>query len=635
MTAANETSSLTIEAALQRRGEPEIDCRVVTMYSLRSTILELLKCRKLALDTETTGLRPYHGDRLFSLILSTASQAWYFNFNVDAPDFTDDEKLDRESTFALLAPLFRQRLRTWYFFNAKFDLAMLWNEGVTDVAGNVYDGHVMARLEQNDLFPDFYSLDAVALRKLGVRKSDAAMAYILEHELYVDDVVPGKKTKVRTVYMDQVPREIIVPYGARDAVLHYRACEALRASIREQSKQRASGTAPLTNVVTNELHLTKTTFHVERQGVLVDRAYCERAIAAMESRFLSATSGFEQLTGVPYVASGKCFEKVFAGEAGIPRTPTGRLSFEAEVMETLAERHPAARLVLEARAAKSDLNYYHGFLYHCDERDYIHATLNSAGTATGRFSSSNPNLQNLSKVEGAELEAEFVVRRAIIPPPGACLVMHDMDQAEYRLMLDYAGAKKLIERVLDGLDVHQATAELAGITRTQAKNANFALLYGAGIAKLAFMLGVSMARAKEIREAVFEVAPEMRSFIRLAMQRAEERGYVTNWLGRKCRLSPLHAYKAPNQIIQGGVADIVKKGMNRARKILEGHRSYLALNVHDELDFVYYPEDFSLITTVHSALQSVYKHRYLPLTWGTDHSWKSLADKVKGLPQAA
>lgn len=604
---------------------------VVTRQNLESVVYTIRnEGRDWALDTETTGLRRYHGDRLFSLILSRAGASYYFNFN-HAPDFSADETLPKSVLTEELADLWSARFRLWYMFNAKFDMSMLQADGV-DISGVIWDTHVVARLERNDHMT--YEL-AACLARIGRKKDDAVMAYLKEHGLWEWTEIPGKQAREKNYHFDKVPRAIIVPYGCQDGRETWELGDYQSRTLAALDAARPPQCEPLRKVLRSETALAKTTFHVERQGVHIDRPFCEQAIDAVGHRKNDLEKAFAELTGEPYKASGKLFARVFGHLPGIPVTAAGNQSFDADVLEQLADRHPAAKVVNEIRQAKATLDYFNGFLYHADTDDIIHANLNSAGTKTGRFSSSKPNLQNLKKAADANLIDEYAVRRALIPPPGAVIVAMDMDQAEYRLMLEYAGARKLIELVLGGLDVHQATANLASISRQDAKNANFAKIYGAGIRKLAFMLGCSLARAKEIVAAIDESCPEIDVFVRRVIRTAELRGYVVNWLGRRC-YSADHRFhfRGPNAVIQGGVADIVKLAMVVSERFLEGRRSRLALNIHDELVYYFYPEDFHLIEELRAKVQAVYKHRFLPLTWGLDHSWKSLADKNEGVPVA-
>jgi DNA polymerase-1 len=219
--------------------------------------------------------------------------------------------------------------------------------------------------------------------------------------------------------------------------------------------------------------------------------------------------------------------------------------------------------------------------------------------------------------------------------------MLDYDQMEYRLMLDYAsrmavdkeGVLELVKKVLGGLDVHQATADVASVDRRSAKTVNFAVLYGSGIANLAARLGVSESRARAIRDSIFRAAPEIETFIRRAGGAAEKRGFVVNWFGRRSSFPDArYSYRAPNHLIQGGCADVVKVAMNRIDDYLQPFRTKLVLMIHDELVLEGPPaEAGEVIPEVKKIMETVYQSNFLPLTCGVDHSYKSLADKQEGL----
>jgi DNA polymerase-1 len=222
--------------------------------------------------------------------------------------------------------------------------------------------------------------------------------------------------------------------------------------------------------------------------------------------------------------------------------------------------------------------------------------------------------------------------------------MPDFDQMEFLLMLDRAAVQKkrpteLIKKILGGLDVHQATADVASqggnpITRNQAKTVNFLTLYGGGNAKLAAGLGCSLATAKKIRNAIFDAAPEIPDFIDAVCSVASSRQYVFNWAGRRCHFpNSEFAYRAPNYVIQGGCADIVKIAMNRIDDFLLDKRSKMLLTIHDELVIeVHFSELETVPKRVKEIMETVYPAQYLPLTCSMEHSFKSLGDKVKGFP---
>jgi len=601
-------------------------------------LLEELKGHcELALDTETTGLRVYHGDVLFSIIIATATDEFYFNFN----QYEDlDEKYILTAEHQLKISFFiRNQECTWFMHNAKFDMAMIGVGFFIPDNVKVWDTKAMERVLHNDLVPGSYDLDSCGSRR-GWHKIDAPKKWCIENKAWRWIEAPGKKKREKKLLYSLVPWDIIVPYGCKDARITYDLAKDQIKKLRQEDELRPQGWPKIWQVVENEMQLTKTVLKMETVGVRIDEEYCKKAIDYNEKILEEKTKEFEAITGEPYKKSTKLFERLFESEAHkFSRTPPtktkplGGVSIDKKVLPNL--NHPAAKIIVELSKAKSDSDYYHGFLFHADRHGIIHTSFNQDGTDTGRFSSSNPNLQNLKKPDEDDLEEEFVVRRAIKPYPGRLFVMMDFDQLQYRLMLDYAGAKSLISKILkEGLDVHQATADLANITRKAAKTTNFAILFGAGQAKLAAGLGCGELDARAIKEAVFRASPEIKMFINQCTWKAEKRGYVFNWYGRRYDMPDVNlSYTAPNKIIQGGEADLIKVGMNRCDKVLaKAKDTQQVLTIHDEIVFETCMEDIWIFAEIKEILEKVYPYRHLPLTVGVSHSFTSLADKIEGLP---
>jgi DNA polymerase-1 len=614
---------------------------IVTRSTFPDFFRVLVDTRSLALDTETTGLRPYHGDELFSIIMHDGSQAYYLNFN-DYPDLDDDFKLrDDVELVELRRALIEPRF--YFLHNAKFDMAMLARHGIR-LAGTIHDTMVTARVLDSTLWVGDFSLDACA-KRLGHEKLDTVKTYLLANGLYDEERVEGKKTKTKKLHFSLAPWDLIVPYGERDAEITYELGARQRQDLQELEDATSRALPSIRQVYENECRLVQTVFRMEERVVLIDRDFCRRAITKCQDTLQSSEAAFAKLTGETFKDSNLTFQKAFVTDEprwvyGAPSPVKGKRtpSFDSDVLETF--ENPAAKLVLAWRKAKSDVNYYLGFLHAADKDGVIHANFNQHVAATGRFSSSEPNLQNLTKTEDDD-PSEFLVRRAIVPRPGMVFHMLDYDQVEYRLMLDYAakfavdkeGVLELIRKVLGGLDVHQATADVAGVTRRDAKTTNFATLYGSGVANLSGRLGVSESRAREIRDSIFRAAPEIRTFIRRVTDAAEKRGYVVNWFGRRCAFPDANfAYRAPNYIIQGGCADVVKLAMNRIDDYLAKFQTKLVLMIHDELVFEGPPEEAAtVIPAVKKIMETCYPAKLIPLTCGVDHSFKSLADKIEGV----
>jgi DNA polymerase-1 len=611
---------------------------LVTKSNFSTVLAELAREPFLALDTETTGLRPYHDDKIIGISFAGPKSEWYFNLNPEADhllDVPDESVVMGPDEVHQLCVFLNFPQTKWFLANAKFDLHMLSEHLGVAVSGEIHDVLSAARVLRNDFR---YDLDLCTKRAGIGEKSTAVEDYIMANDLWDWREIPGNKTRKKDLHFWLVPLPILASYAAHDARLTFDLGVKQIADLAAVDAHNPLKLPPIAPVWANEVRLVQTVFEMERDGALVDIEYCRDAASREEARIYASERRFQDLTGLPFADSFKTLMRAFEGIA-VPGAKKAKLSdgsprpcYDSDVLRGIS--HPAAAVVLEHRDAKSRLGFFNGFLYHADEHARIHPDYHPDGAKTGRFSCSNPNLQNLTKPDEDEPENDpYPVRRAFISPPGFFWAMFDYDQQEYRLMLDYAGARALIDRVLAGADVHQATADLVGIPRSLAKNANFAKLYGSGLARLAKTIGKTTAEAQAIVDAIDAAAPEVRILTRRATRTAEERGYVVNWLGRRCFFDdPRLCYRAANALIQGGAADVVKVAMPRVRELLKGRRSKLILNVHDELDCLVHDSEKDVLPKIKEIMETVYPYRYLPLTVSPSFSYKSLADKTDGYP---
>lgn len=580
-----------------------------------------------ALDTETDGLSSYLGDTAFSLILCDASASWYFNFQ-EYQGISSEWVLDRKEVFTLLAPAFSNPKSTFFMHNSKFDLGFLAKEGA-EIAGRVHCTEAVARILYNKHFD--YTLAACA-KRIGLEKSKAVDEYIKKHKLYTKyENEQGKE--IKKPHFDRVPFHIITEYGLKDGEITYQLGLSQLEELAKIDAHASRESPSLNALYENETALTKTCFEMERVGCLVDLDYCRRAYSYEVSRADAAAKEFETLAGVEFKDSNKVLAAAFTKVGEVyPVTEKGNPSFTDEVLSGFTS--PLAKHLQTYRDASKKANtYYANFIKFADTSGRIHANIRQAGTDTGRVSCQSPNLQNLSKE--TESAQEFSVRRAFIPAPGFCFVMIDMDQMEYRLMLDYAAERGVIDKILnEGLDVHQATAEQMKVTRNQAKTLNFLLLYGGGVEKLAKALGLTVPEARELRSTYFAKLPRVKAFTRMVMEKAEKSKVVFNWLGRRCHFeNPEFTYAAPNHLIQGGCADVIKISLNRTHEFLKGKKSRLLMSIHDEALLEIHKDEFDLVPSIVKIMEAAYPFRHLPLTCSVSHSWKSWADKEKGYPK--
>lgn len=241
-------------------------------------------------------------------------------------------------------------------------------------------------------------------------------------------------------------------------------------------------------------------------------------------------------------------------------------------------------------------------------------------------------MQNVPKEEDST--EPYVVRGCFVPRPGHVFVSMDYSQMEYRMMAAYANEVSIIERVMKGEDFHQVTADLFGVTRKTAKTLNFAILYGAGEEKLAFMLGVAREEARRLKLKYFMALPRVEKLIDDVIRTGKSRGYVKNWLGRKMRAEFFFAYALPNHLIQGGGADVVKTAMIRIDKEFPDVK--MVLQVHDQLVFDMTPDQYVHIPRIKEIMESVWTMNGMKLEVDVSWSARSFAerDMTKGLPNA-
>lgn len=575
-----------------------------------------------SLDTETTGLNPYRDDKMFSCIIACDKASYYFNFQT-YEGLSDSWVVDLQDFINTFQPLFKNPSKTWYMANAKFDLSMLFREGIS-IAGTIKDTEQLGRLVYNQHMQ--YGLDASCARE-GLTKSKAVEEYIKANKLYSWLPALGKEKKKKQPHYDKVPFSIIAPYGETDGDITLKLGRIL-----DEKLDAARASVPAGRLDTlreNESLLIKATFEMEKIGIHIDTDYCKRAYDYEIKRSKEAAQRFEELSGNPFKDSAKVLAPAFknAGET-VPLTEKGNPSFTDKVISKYTT--PLASCLKDYRkASKAASTYYSNFLFYADKNDDLHANIKLAGTDTGRFSMSEPNLQNLSKEEDKSLD--YTVRGCFRPRDGFFFCMIDYDQQEYRMMLDYAGELSVIDKILnDGLDVHTATAEMAGTSRTDAKTLNFLLLYGGGVGLLAESLKLSVYQAKELMEKYYKQLPKVKEFTQKVKAKAKG-GYIFNWAGRRYSFPKYGKkethYKSPNHLIQGGCGDVMRFALVALVKFLEPYKSRVLVTIHDEVLFEIANDEHHLVPDLRKIMEDIYPHKRLKLTCGIDFSRKSWADK--------
>ena len=438
---------------------------IVTRGNFREVMDALFLESHLSADVETTGLFPHKGDVMFSLMIGSKVDTYYFNFNI-AEDIPEECELDQPVYWDALKRLFLDPFKTWYAHNAKFDLGFLRKEGV-EVAGKIHDTKTHARLLWNDHM--LYSLKDCVKRDIGMEKSDTVENYIKEHKLYEDIQDAHGNKKDRKVHFHRVPFDIITEYGLQDARITFTLGEHQRQLLSQEPPSKRH--PPLGQVSELEKRLVRPVLDMQWYGIRIDRSYCERSVRAEEDRAIRAASEFSKLTGREFLDSNKLFSEVF-DPTHVPRTLKGNPSFDKNSLEKMGDS-PIARTILDYRDAKRQSDYFNSFLYYSDSAGVIHPDFLADGTSSGRFSSRSPNLQNLSKPEESGEDdsggGRPEVRAAFVPREGTRFFILDFRAQEHRLLVDLSGAKEIARQVSSGADVHAETAKKAGVTRHEAK----------------------------------------------------------------------------------------------------------------------------------------------------------------------
>lgn len=607
-----------------------------TEENLNDVVTRLCKPGLKSFDTETTGLNPYLGDRLFSVIIADEIGAVYFNFldYGNGTYFFPDPKI--------LKDIFSQPDSYWFAHNAKFDLAMLRYEGIR-VTGKVHCTQAIGRVIHNTKLS--YNLANLA-KERGYRKDDAVEEYIAKNNLISTYTAEGGR-KVRKKHYDKVPFPIMYHYGLKDAEITLALGKAQLADIETVATSTPIGKNSIKDVYYTELDITKICFDMEWEGALTDPSYTSSALKAELENQRIAQKRIEEMVGLPFKNGPKFLTTAFE-KFGIPlvRNPPTKIAlenaakkgvvavgnpiFNDEVLNNIDGEFPEL-IRIWRKADKKAGTYYSAFEYFRDENNIIHCDFKQSGTETGRMSCATPNMQNVPK--RGEDGSVFPVRKVFIPEPEYCLVMLDYDQMEYRLMLEYAKEFDVIQKVLQGMCIHTATADLLNVQREVAKTINFLLIYGGGVGAMIRTLKISYEEAVALRTKYFSTLQGIKKLVKDVARLSAQRGFVVNWAGRRCHLDdPNFAYKMPNALIQGGCADVVKKAMVGASKVVKGLKSKMIIQVHDELIFQVHQSELHIVGDIKHEMEIAYPYKYLPLTVGVDHSWVSWHDKTEGFP---
>ena len=535
----------------------------------------------LCLDTETTSINPIDAELVGLSFSVEEGKAFY----VAIPA----ERKKAERIVNIFKPLYENTKILKIGQNIKYDMEVLMNYGVR-LAAPMFDtmlAHYVLQPEQK------HNMDILAETLLNYQT------------IHIDELI-GPKGKSQKNMRDISPADIC-DYAAEDADITLRLYNVLKARLKE---------ADVEDLFYNiEMPLVPVLAEMEMNGVLLDTNALAETSKVFTDRMTQIEKNIYELAGHQFnIASPKQVGEVLFGEMKIvdkpKKTKTGQYVTSEEVLQQLRSKAPIVDHILEHRGLKKLLGTYVDALPKLinPHTRHIHTSFNQAVTATGRLSSSDPNLQNIP-VRGEDGKE---IRKCFIPEPGCLFFSADYSQIELRVMAHLSGDKNMIEAFREGYDIHAATAariykeDINDVTRdqrTKAKRANFGIIYGITVFGLAERLEISRDEAKQLIDGYFETFPQVHDYMEKAKQLAREHGYAETFFHRRRYLPDITSHNATvrnfaernaiNAPIQGSAADIIKIAMIRIyeRFRREGIKSKMILQVHDELNFSVLPEE--------------------------------------------
>lgn len=535
----------------------------------------------LSLDTETTSLSPIEAELVGLSFSVKENEAFY----VPVPADQDEAR----KIVDLLRPVYENEKILKVGQNLKYDYEVLVKYGVR-LAGKMFDTMLAHYVIQPELR---HNMDYLA------------EIYLNYKTIHIDELI-GPKGKNQKNMRDLRPQDVY-EYAAEDADVTLKLKNKLEGELKKYGAEEL-----FYNI---EMPLMPVLAEMEMNGVTIDTQSLADTSDVLTKRMEEVEKEIYELAGAPFnIASPRQVGEVLFDKLQIvekaKKTKTGQYVTNEEVLQSLKGKHKIVEAILEHRGLKKLLGTYIDALPKLinARTGHIHTSFNQATTATGRLSSSDPNLQNIP-VRGEEGKE---IRKAFIPEPGCLFFSADYSQIELRVMAHLSGDENMIEAFREGHDIHAATAakiykeEMENVTRdqrTKAKRANFGIIYGITIFGLAERLEISRDEAKMLIEGYFETFPKVKEYMEKAKEQARNQGYVETQFHRRRYLADINSANATvrgfaernaiNAPIQGTAADIIKVAMIRIynRFRAEGIRSKMILQVHDELNFSVYPEE--------------------------------------------
>ena len=569
-------------STLKSLNDLNFDYQLIDTESKRLEFIQNIKTKNFfSLDTETTDIDPIHAELVGMSFSYNENQAFYVPIPAEREEALKivnefKEVLENEQTLKIGQ-------------NIKYDILALSNYGI-QVKGPMFDTMIAHYVLQPELR---HNMDYLA------------EVYLNYRTIPIEDLI-GSKGKNQKNMRDLSP-EAIYKYACEDADITLKLKSVLEKELEN------SGAASLFYDI--EMPLVPVLAYMEKNGVCLDTEALKETSQHFTIRMNQIEQEIYQLAGKEFnVSSPKQVGEILFDQLKIvekaKKTKTGQYVTSEEVLEGLRNKHEIVGKILDYRGLKKLLSTYIDALPLLinPKTGKIHTSFNQTVTATGRLSSSNPNLQNIPirNEDGKE------IRKAFIPEEGCEFFSADYSQIELRIMAHLSGDTNMIEAFHEGDDIHAATAskvykigidEVTREQRSKAKTANFGIIYGISVFGLAERMNVPRSEAKELIEGYFQTYPQIKEFMDKSIEKARANGYIETVFGRKRFLPDINSHNAVvrgyaernaiNAPIQGSAADIIKVAMIRIyqRFLAENIRSKMILQVHDELNFSVYPDE--------------------------------------------
>lgn len=567
-----------VDPALSAPGQYDT---ILTQEQLDNWITRLRAAGQFAFDTETDSLDPLQADLIGLSVAAEPGQAAYLPFGHNFPGAP--AQLERRQALAQLAPLLTDPAVRKLGQHGKYDLHVMRRHGIA-LAG--YSDDTLLQSFVLNSGSARHDMDSLAKRYLG-------------YDTVKYEDVCGKGAK--QIPFAQISLDDATRYAAEDADITLRLHHVLGPKLAAEP-----GLERVYREI--EMPLVEVLARIEANGVCVDAAELRRQSADLSKRMLAAQQKATELAGRTFnLDSPKQLQALLFDELKLPavvKTPKGQPSTNEEALEAIADQHELPRVILEYRGLTKLRSTYTDKLPEMihPQSGRVHTSYHQAGAATGRLSSSDPNLQNIP----IRTEDGRRIRRAFVAPAGRKLIACDYSQIELRIMAHLSGDPGLVGAFESGADVHRATAaEVFGRTidtvsndeRRAAKAINFGLMYGMSAFGLARQLGIGRGEAQDYIALYFSRYPGVRDFMETTRQQARDKGYVETVFVRRLYLDFINAGSqgqragaeraAINAPMQGTAADIIKRAMVSVDAWIADHAEHalMILQVHDELVF--------------------------------------------------